>query len=889
MLKITGKIHHVFFCSNDCYGIVVVDTDDGESVVVKGSMSLHPGIGCKIVACGSYVVDPKYGSCFVVPRDSVAEIEIKSRSAIIGYIAGAFNLIKGVTSAVCMRKANLFYNSLNLQKDENWIEKILSEDFSSGHRFYVSDSDIQVLKEVLVSDFPAVVLEEKFPTMKKHKGMARSIAKSYLKDGYSRGSMSALITSIFSNPYSLMGIRNVSLSAIDDVALNDLHVDVLSVDRGIAILSEALKQYERDTGATYVSLTDEKQAREFASVYLPNTGVLLPTMLKYSPYYTANGDAGLGNWFYNILSHYFGMGVPGKVPTVHIGGDFLVLECSGNGHPHAFSGALDGELRMYHSSVYQQKNSIACFCRDSIVRNNAFQTDMIQYMKRLKLLSDYKKRSCNLGKQSWVLMSDEQMSAVEMAVTNRLSFISGGPGRGKTSVVKCLVGFWREALGGDVLLFAPTGKASQRLKSMTGYEDTQTVKRFTVVNTIALGNGTVNDSYFIGRTGATYKNDPKTLIVVDEASMIDFEDVSAFLDFVSDCTVVFVGDKDQLPPVGLGAFLDEIVSSNALPMTVLTKNFRTNVAFLAHNSDLIASGEKVSAWDIKSDFNGHSFLVEPYTTEDMIVSRVIAYFNDFRANYANLDDILILSPTRRMCFLLNTKLQDICNKPRKADLKYSFNAVDVKCPHVFDPTHNTYDVRKYCDDVGCMIFHFSYYDGKASSGSSVNSVPVRVGDRVINTKNNVSVVRYSCDSKGELKESGSGVFNGDMGVVSRWYSSAVDSDLDFVRIDLDDGDVVFIDKADYSNWKLGYALTVHRSQGSEAKNVIVAFPHYCGGFLFDEAHGGRNPMMTRNLLYTAVTRAKESVILMGSIDAINRSVDTPYKKYNVSLAEAITA
>ena len=380
-------------------------------------------------------------------------------------------------------------------------------------------------------------------------------------------------------------------------------------------------------------------------------------------------------------------------------------------------------------------------------------------------------------------LAPEQREAVKMGLTSKLCVITGGPGTGKTSVQKALLDLYKKRYPeAKIACCAPTGKAARRMEQSTGVSSS-TVHR-------ALG--------LIANEDGQY-GDPETLdadlVLVDEVSMLDvYLAEKLFRSISATARLILVGDSDQLPSVGPGAVLKEIIASNQVPVVRLDQVFRQkNGSRIAANAKLIRHGNL--SLEYGPDF-------EFYDSTDLSVSADIIetlYFQE-TAKYG-IDNVVLLSPYRQKtetgANALNQRLQDKVNPPAEGKM---------------DAVHGQ---RRF-----------------------------RTGDKVMQIKN--------CED----------INNGDVGYVTSITGTQTDS---VVRIDFGDGRVVDYENSDLDMLDLGYACTVHKSQGSEFKSVIINLQ--C-------AH---SVMLVRPLIYTAITRAKEKVMIVGERRALCtaiRRVDT---------------
>lgn len=388
-----------------------------------------------------------------------------------------------------------------------------------------------------------------------------------------------------------------------------------------------------------------------------------------------------------------------------------------------------------------------------------------------------------------------QRQAITTAISRGLMVLTGGPGTGKTTTLNAIISIF-EKMGNRVLLAAPTGRAAKRMSDLTGYE-AKTIHRLLEV------------VYDIGDTPIFAHNENNPLdcdvLVIDEMSMVDSILFEKLLRAVRlGCKLIMVGDFHQLPSVGAGNLLEDIIHSQAVPVVELTEIFRqARKSCIITNAHKIVSGEYPDLSRTDSDF----FFMRRDDYEkalDLIVDLTRRRLPN-AYGYSPTDDIQIITPSRKGTvgtIELNKLLQAKLNPPEK-------------------------DKREY------RGFVYTY----------------RVGDKVMQTRNNYDIVW----SRGS--EQGAGIFNGDIGKIISIDLAAQSAKVDF------DGREASYPFDILPQLELAYAITVHKSQGCEFEAVIMP------------VMGGFEKLSYRNLLYTAVTRAKKLLILVGSEEKIHKMVD----------------
>ncbi|MEG1523769.1 MAG: ATP-dependent RecD-like DNA helicase [Clostridia bacterium] len=395
-------------------------------------------------------------------------------------------------------------------------------------------------------------------------------------------------------------------------------------------------------------------------------------------------------------------------------------------------------------------------------------------------------------------MSSQQQLAVQTALKENVLVITGGPGTGKTTIIRFIT-FLMQEMGLEVALTAPTGRAAKRMTEATGH-DAKTLHRLL--------------EYIPGEGFLRNKDNPVffDMIIVDEMSMVDVPLMSALLKAVPDGTrLIMVGDADQLPPVGAGEVLRDIIDSDVIRVVRLTEIFRqAQRSMIVTNAHRINDGEPPYLDRPESDFR-----FEEIASQDQILNRILSlctHPGDEMPTSEPLMDIQVLAPMKKGTlgvYHLNTSLQAALNPP-------------------------------------------SPEKREQLSGDTV----LREGDRIMQIKNNYKVAWTKIESSTVAAEEGVGAFNGDLGTVYR-----IDPMNRRMQVLFDDNRLAMFDYSQLDELDLAYCISIHKSQGSEFPIVILP--------LF----GGASPMLTRNLLYTAVTRARKQVICIGRRDSLSYMVN----------------
>lgn len=414
-----------------------------------------------------------------------------------------------------------------------------------------------------------------------------------------------------------------------------------------------------------------------------------------------------------------------------------------------------------------------------------------------KILFDIEKEIKEAIKSLSIKLSKIQIDAIKSCFEENISIITGGPGTGKTTIINTISKVYLDN-GYNISLCAPTGRAAKRIEETTGIE-AKTIHRML---------GYIPSSYDdIGHFEYNEDNPLDTdVIIIDEMSMVDVVLFEKLLRGMKDNTrLVIVGDVDQLPSVGAGNVLRDLINSKKIKYTKLVDIFRQS-----ESSNIIVNAHKINNGQepILNEKNSDFFFLKtetPAITRNVVVDLISkrlpnAYGYDFSK------DIQILTQSRKgICgvFELNRLLQDILN-----------------------PKTETTDELL----VGNKLF--------------------RVNDKVMQTKNNYNLSFFDSDG-----EENFGVYNGDMG-----HIIFIDKSSKKLTVEMDDNRVIDYTLEDLDNLELAYAITIHKSQGSEFKSVIIP--------MFD----GYRLLQTRNLLYTAITRAKENIVLVGDKNVMNNMI-----------------
>lgn len=402
-------------------------------------------------------------------------------------------------------------------------------------------------------------------------------------------------------------------------------------------------------------------------------------------------------------------------------------------------------------------------------------------------------------------LDELQLKAVEESIKNGLFILSGGPGTGKTTTINMIIRYF-ESEGMDIFLAAPTGRAAKRMTEATGFE-AKTIHRLLELNS-ALSDDDTRRANFERNQENPLEAD---VVIIDEMSMVDIQLFQALLKAILPGTrLILVGDVDQLPSVGPGQVLRDLMNSEAFPMVTLEKIFRQ-----AGESDIVVNAHRINKGEqIALDNKSRDFFLLERNDVNVIYKHMIQLIREMLPKYVNATpfDIQVLTPMRKGslgCETLNGILQRYLNPsdPHKKEHSY-----------------------------GNTVF--------------------REGDKVMQIKNNYQleweiVGRYNIPI-----DKGMGVFNGDMGRVLE-----INETMSTLLVEFDDGRRVNYPFSGLEELELSYAITIHKSQGSEYPAVILPLL------------GGPRMLFNRNLLYTGITRARNCVTILGSSETVRNMID----------------
>ena len=442
----------------------------------------------------------------------------------------------------------------------------------------------------------------------------------------------------------------------------------------------------------------------------------------------------------------------------------------------------EGQIRIYPAHYYYLELNTAKMLHDLNI-DCKMPEDLME--RRLKKVEDTEQ----------IQLDEMQHRAVIESIKHGLLVLTGGPGTGKTTTINTMIRFF-ESEGMSLLLAAPTGRAAKRMTEATGYE-AQTIHRLLEVNV------NPEDKEAVGGFMRNRQNPLETdVIIIDEMSMVDLPLMHALLSAVVPGTrLVLVGDVDQLPSVGPGRVLRDIISSGCFPVVTLTRIFRQ-----AGESDIVMNAHKINAGEpVVLDNKSRDFFFLKRQDADTIIGVTIMLIQKKLPKYVGAlpGEIQVMTPTRKGLLgveRLNMILQRYLNP-----------------------------------------------EDKKKAEKEINGRLFREGDKVMQIKNNYQLEWEVTTKFGLTVDKGMGVFNGDMGVITE-----INQYTETIEVEFDEARKVKYGFDMTEELELAYAITVHKSQGSEYPAVIIPLLP------------GPRLLYNRNLLYTAVTRAKKCLTIVGS-------------------------
>ncbi len=750
MATITGFIEKIKFRNEDNgYTVLsVTDQSDGEEVIMVGKLA-YAAEGDMIEASGVMTEHPVYGQQLQI---ETCQMKLPQDEQSVERYLGS-GAIKGVGAALAARIVRRFKaDTLRILEEEP--ERLAEVKGISEKMAMAIGEQIEEKKDMR----QAMMFLQNY-------GISMNLAaKIYQEYG------PALYGIVRENPYRLADdIPGVGFKMADEIA------------QKVGIFTDS--DYRIKAGLLYTLLL----ATGAGHTYLPREELLSQTaqLLKVEPS--------------AMEKHLMDMQIERKIvikPAAPLKNPADSDIADDGGEADALCGPQPS-LLVYASQYYYLELNTARMLHDLNIRGRSSQEEIRASLSRLE-------------EEEGISLDPLQEQAVFEAAGSGLLVITGGPGTGKTTTINTIIRYFEEE-GLEILLGAPTGRAAKRMSEATGHE-ARTIHRMLELvpaaaqDASAIPGSTKAGAAAAGSAGMHFdRNEQNPLdadvIIIDEMSMVDISLMHALLRAVTVGTrLILVGDVDQLPSVGPGNVLRDIIDSGCFNVVKLTRIFRQ-----AAQSDIIVNAHKINEGQpVDLAKRSRDFLFIRQSSPDQVVDTCLTLIRKKLPGYVHAQpyDIQVMTPMRKGALgveRLNQILQASLNPPSPS--------------------------KKEREAGGCVY---------------------REGDKVMQIKNNYQMTWEIRDRHGIPLDKGSGVFNGDMGIVREINEFA-----ETMTVEFDEGKMIEYSFKQLEELELAYAITIHKSQGSEYPAVIL--PMYPGPRM----------LMTRNLIYTAVTRARSCVCLVG--------------------------
>ncbi len=552
-------------------------------------------------------------------------------------------------------------------------------------------------------------------------------------------------------------------------------------------------------------------------------------VIRENPYRLADDIRGVGFKIADEIAHRAGISTDSDF-RIRSGIVYTLMQAAGEGHTYLPQQELTGRVAellgidaaligKHYTDLAMERRIVIVSCEKEVQLFAApyynMEHNVAFLLRELNHQYEVAKEELDTGiarieKQTGMVLESQQRQAVCEAVRNGLLVVTGGPGTGKTTIINSIIRYF-EMEGMDFMLAAPTGRAAKRMSETTGYE-ARTIHRM-----LEISGGIEGEAGFERNESNPLEADA---IIIDEMSMVDISLMNSLLKAITPpARLILVGDTNQLPSVGPGSVLKDIIDSGEYRVVRLNKIFRqAGQSDIIMNAHKINGGEKITLDNKSRDF----FFLKRYDA-DKIVNVVLQLVIQKMPGYvdAGIADIQVLAPMRKGLLgvtRLNTILQQYINPPS---------------PDKAEKEH------------GGIIF--------------------REGDKVMQVKNSYQTEWEIRNRYGLAVEKGMGIFNGDMGIIRSIHDLT-----ELITIEFDEGRIVEYPFRQLEELELAYAVTIHKSQGSEYPAVVIPLL------------AGPRMLMNRNLLYTAVTRARKCVTLVGDERTFEAMVDniSEQKRYS---------
>ena len=554
-----------------------------------------------------------------------------------------------------------------------------------------------------------------------------------------------------------------------------------------------------------------------AKIYM-EYGSKIYTIIETNPYKLADDIDGIGFKIADDIAKKVGITADSKFRAI-AGVEYLLSNAMLSGHLYLPDRVLEEEfLNLFGENIFDFNSLLSEMQMEKrIVVKRSEETNVYlsgSYYTELavaKMLIDINiKAKYDISKiedkirkiedKEGIILDDLQRQAVIESINSGLIIITGGPGTGKTTTINTIIKYF-ESEGESISLAAPTGRAAKRMSEATSYE-AKTIHRLLEITPNISENSNSIGTHFERNEDNPLEAD---VLIIDEVSMVDILLMNALLKAVAIGTrLILVGDINQLPSVGPGTVLKDLIESNCFNVVRLNKIYRQSV-----RSDIVVNAHKIMTnEDIDLSKKSNDFIFIKQNNPEHVMDSIITLMRDKLPGYVNatINELQVMTPMRKGPLgveVLNSFLQNKLN-----------------------PTSKQKNEKEY------------------------DATVFREGDKVMQIKNNYQKEWYIYNEKHFPVDKGLGVYNGDIGVIKE-----IDMFSESFTICFDDGKVSKYEFSEFNEIELAYAITVHKSQGSEYPAVII--PIYKGPAM----------LMNRNLIYTAITRAKRCVVLVGVPEA----------------------
>lgn len=756
------------------YAVFSVEGEDGEEIFVGNLFGI--GEGLYIIAEGEYVNHPQYDIQF-----KFTSCEIKMPEDTVGierYLASG--IIKGIGEVLAKKIVKKFKSeTLRIIEDEpERLAEISGISEKKARAIAVSYSEKREFQEVIIflSEYGISV------------NMAIKIYSEYGDKVYEI---------LKENPYKIAeDISGIGFKAADDIA-RKMGIGTDSVYRLRSALVYVLNMASSEGHMYLPKEMLIRKAVELTRESLiggPN-GTVYSDLLESNYGYAEYADASSAKSVFEeaaevIEEQLFELAIESKI---------IIKE-------------IDGVQAVYNNVNYYVELNTARMLMDLQLRYEMSESEIETAIAEIEKDED-------------IVLDDMQRNALKSAITAGVAVITGGPGTGKTTIIDAIIKYYSKQ-GMEIKLCAPTGRAAKRMTESTGWP-AQTIHRLLEFN------GALEDDRDRSKGLKFGRNSSNPLecdaIIVDEMSMVDSYIFCSLLQAIIYGTrLILVGDVNQLPSVGAGNVLKDIINSDCFPVTVLTKIFRQeNGSDIVYNAHRINRGEHLEINNKSKDF----FFI-PRNGAPNIIREVRELVSENLPKYLGINpqEIQVLTPMRKYevgVENMNMRLQEYLN------------------PRAYNKPQK---------DKNEIIF--------------------RLGDKVMQIKNNYKQEwkiygdSTSTAGKGFVVDEGVGVFNGDVGTVTN--ISDYDEE---ITVLFDDGRETVYTYSDLDELEHAFAVTIHKSQGSEYPAVVIPLMT------------GPKKLLNRNLIYTAITRAKRMVVIVGNINMVNQMIEnTEEQKRYTSLS-----